>query len=137
MLPAIIVLGALFALLLLLRLGAARRALLAVQWPAVLAGAGAAVALARGKLWLALALAGAAAAAWFLTPILARRASSKPDRGEAEARMALGLAAGASEADIRRAYRDKIARAHPDRGGATDEAQRLTAARDLLLKRRR
>jgi DnaJ-domain-containing protein 1 len=54
-----------------------------------------------------------------------------------EARQVLGVGANASESDIRSAYRTKMAPAHPDRGGAHNEAARLTAARDRLLKKRR
>jgi curved DNA-binding protein CbpA len=51
-----------------------------------------------------------------------------------EARALLGLGPTATAEDIRAAHRRRIADAHPDRGGAPDEAARLNAARDLLLK---
>ena len=56
--------------------------------------------------------------------------------GEAEARAILGVGPAATEAEIRQAYREKMARAHPDRGGRHADAARLTAARDFLLKKR-
>ncbi|MBV8973382.1 MAG: molecular chaperone DnaJ [Sphingomonadaceae bacterium] len=52
----------------------------------------------------------------------------------AAARALLGVDAAADAAAIRTAWRQAIADAHPDRGGSTDLAARLTAARDLLLR---
>ncbi len=130
--------AALFGLLLVARIGGARRALIMQRWPAfVLAGA-ALVALLRGAIMPGLGLAALAAIAWVLAPsLLARRAAAPPeDPADAAARAVLGLGRNATEADIRRAYRAKIARAHPDRGGAHADAARLTAARDHLLKGR-
>ncbi|HXY58923.1 MAG TPA: hypothetical protein VEH76_10110 [Methylocystis sp.] len=46
---------------------------------------------------------------------------------------ALGLRIGASRADIERAYRERMKRAHPDHGGSAQAAARLNQARDLLL----
>lgn len=130
--------AALFGLLLVARIGGARRALVMQRWPAfVLAGA-ALVALLRGAIMPGLGLGALAAIAWVLAPsLLARRAAATPppeDPADAAARAVLGLGRSATEADIRRAYRAKIARAHPDRGGAHADAARLTAARDQLLK---
>ena len=49
----------------------------------------------------------------------------------------LGLPRDATPDEIRAAYRMKMASAHPDRGGSHNEAARLTAARDRLLKKKR
>ncbi|HVK82202.1 MAG TPA: DnaJ domain-containing protein [Verrucomicrobiae bacterium] len=63
-------------------------------------------------------------------------AAPPPDSAaDAEARSILGVGARATESDIRAAYRAKMRRAHPDHGGAHNEAARLTAARDRLLKK--
>jgi curved DNA-binding protein CbpA len=53
------------------------------------------------------------------------------------ARRVLGVAPNATPAEIRQAYRTKMAQAHPDRGGSHNEAARLTAARDRLLRKKR
>lgn len=50
------------------------------------------------------------------------------------ARALLGVAPGASEADIRAAHRRLMADAHPDHGGTTEQARRLNLARDALLR---
>lgn len=143
MLPVLVAVVFLFAVLLLARIGGARRVLLAARWPALLAAAGAVYALSRGALIGALWLALLAVLVWLVWPALMARAPAPElrtdtgDTGDAQARALLGVGAGASEADIRRAYREKMARAHPDRGGAHNEAARLTAARDRLLKKKR
>jgi len=94
----------------------------------------------RGALWSAAALGAAAALAWWLYPRLASGPTHANDPGDsaadAEARALLGVGGGASAAEIRRAYRTKMARAHPDRGGSHAAAARLTAARDRLLRGR-
>lgn len=54
---------------------------------------------------------------------------------ETEARSVLGVAAGASEAEIQAAWRRLMGRVHPDQGGAEGLASHLNAARDRLLKR--
>jgi hypothetical protein len=140
----IFVLVGLFALLTLGRIGGAQRTLILARWP-VFALAGAAIfALARGAMWPALALGSLSALVWLLWPRLAvwdRRAEARQrppeDAADIEARQVLGVGANATESDIRSAYRTKMRQAHPDRGGAHNEAARLTAARDRLLKKRR
>ncbi|CAH0305563.1 hypothetical protein [Roseomonas sp. CECT 9278] len=51
----------------------------------------------------------------------------------AEALAVLGLAEGATEAEIRAAHRRLMRTAHPDHGGSAWLAARLNAARDLLV----
>ena len=46
----------------------------------------------------------------------------------------LGVPIGASEADIVAAWRERAKRCHPDNGGDADEFQRITAAKNALLK---
>jgi hypothetical protein len=141
-LPAILILAALFGALFLARLGAARRAELLRRWPALLLAAASVFALARGAVWPAVALAAGAVAAWVLWPRLSQRArprdaaASQQDKREAEARAILGVGPDAGASEIRQAYRLKMAHAHPDRGGGHPQAARLTAARDLLLKKK-
>ena len=137
MLPVLLAVAALFAVLMLARIGGARRIEILKRWPAIVLGFGAAFALMRGQIWFALGLAGAAGIAWVFTPERAnpRPAPAKADPKDAEARAMLGVGLNASAADIRAAYRAKIALAHPDRGGSHADAARLTAARDRLLKR--
>ncbi|MBX9746942.1 MAG: hypothetical protein K2X34_08580 [Hyphomonadaceae bacterium] len=141
MLPALLVLGAVFVLLFVVRIGGAQRTLFRARWPAVLL-AGAALLLAlRGAVWPAIAFAALAGLAWAYWPALARRLDRAPptispdSAADAEARSLLGVSLTANAADIRRAYRRKMAQAHPDRGGAHADAARLTAARDRLLKK--
>jgi hypothetical protein len=141
MLPALLVIAAVFAALFLVRVGGAQRRLLLARWPAFVFAGAATLALARGALWPAAAFGALAGLAWVVWPRLNRprpnAAGAPPDPADAEARALLGVSAAASEAEIRRAYRAKMARAHPDRGGTHAEAARLTAARDRLLRRRR
>jgi hypothetical protein len=66
-----------------------------------------------------------------------REAAPPPDDGpltRAEALAILGLAEGASEAEIRAAHRRLMRTAHPDQGGTAWLAARLNAARDLLVE---
>jgi hypothetical protein len=141
LLLTLLAIAAVFGLLLLGRIGGARRVALMRQWPAVLLAGAALLAVVRGAIPLALGLAVASLVAWVVTPAWShrRRAASapKPDPGDAEARTILGVGPTATESEIRSAYRAKMASAHPDRGGKHAEAARLTAARDRLLKKRR
>lgn len=65
------------------------------------------------------------------TPIPAK--PSEPPE-VAEARRVLCIGAGASEAEIRAAYRRLAAAVHPDRGGSIERARQVNAARDILIK---
>lgn len=102
---------------------------------AALAAVGAVVSAAKGN-WMA-SLALVAASAW-----LAQRARQRIQRrvlagrggmSAQEARTILGVSEQASRADITSAHRRLIRRAHPDQGGATEQAARLNAARDRLV----
>ena len=53
-----------------------------------------------------------------------------------EARDILGVKEGASDDEIRAAYTQLMKKLHPDTGGSDYFAERLNAARDLLLKHR-
>lgn len=142
MLPVLIVIVLLFALVFLGRVGAASRAMLTARWPAVVLAAAATFALARGAIWPAAGLAGLAFLAWRFWPGVLRGfeaprdPSAGPAPADAEARAILGVGPAATAEEIRRAYRTKMSRAHPDRGGDHVDAARLTAARDRLLKGR-
>jgi hypothetical protein len=143
MLPAALVLAALFALLFVTRVGGARRRELLQRWPALLLAGAALFALARGAIGPAVALGLSAILAWELWPRLTFRRpppgqnAGPADPADVEARAILGVGADATPAQIRAAYRARMARAHPDKGGSHAEAARLTAARDRLLRKRR
>ena len=53
---------------------------------------------------------------------------------EREARAILGVAPDADAEEIRAAHRRLASGVHPDRGGSDELAQRVNAARDVLLK---
>lgn len=140
MLPALLILVGIFVLLLAARIGAARRSEVLKRWPALVLGAAAVFALTRGAVWPAVGLGTLAAAAWVFWPQMRSPPPARtpsPSRAELEASVVLGVSPDATETEIRRAYREKMARAHPDRGGRHADAARLTAARDLLLKKRK
>ena len=94
--------------------------------------AGGALAAFRGG-WLAAA--GLAGAGLYLAYGSRQRPIVRSEPiGEAEARAVLGVAAGASEEEIRKAWKRAMTRAHPDQGGTEGLAARVNAARDRLLK---
>jgi len=62
-----------------------------------------------------------------------RRRSAKPAMPLGDARALLGVGENASIAEIREAHRRLIARVHPDAGGSTELANRVNAARDILI----
>ncbi len=89
--------------------------------------------LETGKPLLAL-IAGAAGGAWWMMRRPQPRGSGID---EAAARALLGVAPGADADAINAAWRKQIARVHPDAGGTAALAAQVTAARDLLLARKR
>ena len=137
---ALLILAIGFGFLFLARVGVARRRVFMSRWPAVAFALAAFWELSRGGVELALVCAALAIASWYIAPrILALAAAENlpEDAGDSQARAILGVSPVATEADIRRAYRAKMARAHPDQGGSQAEAARLTGARDRLLRKRR
>jgi DnaJ family protein C protein 19 len=132
-----------FGVLFFTRLGGVYRAELKRRWLAVLFAAAAFFFLVRGVFGASLTFACLSALAWILWPQIERwrqpsPASPQEDTVEdSAARRLLGVGPNASHGEIRSAYRSKMAQAHPDRGGSHNEAARLTAARDRLLKRKR
>ncbi len=96
--------------------------------------AGGALAAFRGA-WLA---AGALAGAGLYLAWCSRarpQVRSEP-MSEADARAVLGVSKGASDTEIRTAWKRVMTRAHPDQGGTEGLAARVNAARDRLLRRR-
>ncbi|MCX7357299.1 MAG: J domain-containing protein [Alphaproteobacteria bacterium] len=113
------------------------------RWPTVLLAGAALVCLLRGLISPAITFASLAALSWVLWPQIERWRAPAPvspaqDAPEdLAARRLLGVGPTAGPDEIRRAYRSKMTQAHPDRGGTHNEAARLTAARDRLLKKKR
>jgi len=142
-LPALLALTALFLFLFVGRVGMARRGELIRRWPALALAVAAFVLALRGQIWGAVVCASLAATVWTAWPAFEERMRQNPparpadDPEDSAARALLGVAPTANAAEIRRAYRAKMAVAHPDRGGKHAEAARLTAARDRLLRKLR
>lgn len=65
-----------------------------------------------------------------------RAAPVGPRMSRSEALQVLGLAEGATDAEIRAAWVQLMRTAHPDGGGSDWLAARVNQARDVLLKRR-
>jgi hypothetical protein len=132
-----------FGVLFFTRLGGAYRAELKRRWPAVLLAGAACLCLLRGLIGPAITLASLSLLTWILWPQIERwrRLRAAPPQGDTPedfaARRVLDVGPAATPEEIRRAYRAKMAQAHPDRGGSHNEAARLTAARDRLLKKKR
>jgi hypothetical protein len=143
LLPILLIVAAVFALLFFVRVGGSQRMELLRRWPAVAFAGAAILAASRGAVWPAIAFAALAGLAWTWWPTIARslgqraQTSTPNDPADAEARALLGVAPTATSSEIRAAYRAKMARAHPDKGGSNAEAARLTAARDRLLRSKR
>jgi hypothetical protein len=141
--PVLLVLTLIFGVLFFTRLGGVYRAELKRRWLAVVFAVAAFASLLRGLIGPAIFFASMAAVTWILWPQIERwrqppAASPAEDTPEDfAARRLLGVGPNATHDEIRRAYRAKMAQAHPDRGGAHNEAARLTAARDRLLKKKR
>ncbi|MFN7112166.1 MAG: J domain-containing protein [Brevundimonas sp.] len=95
--------------------------------------AGGALAAVRGAwLWAAVLAAAGLYLAWSsrLRPVVRSEPIS-----EADARAVLGVRPGATEAEIRTAWKKAMGRAHPDQGGTEGLATRVNAARDRLLRK--
>ncbi|MGH1398474.1 MAG: DnaJ domain-containing protein [Alphaproteobacteria bacterium] len=91
-----------------------------------------------GRLPAALALLGALVS-FALGYLRQRKGGEKPVASSevlsrAEALEVLGLQDGASEDEIRAAYKKLMAKVHPDAEGSEWMAAKLNAARDILLK---
>ena len=132
-----------FGVLFFTRLGGVYRAELKRRWPSVLLAGAAFLCLLRGLIGPAITFASLAALAWVMWPQIERWRQPSPASPQEDtpedfaARRLLGVGPNATHAEIRGAYRAKMAQSHPDRGGSHNEAARLTAARDRLLKKKR
>jgi hypothetical protein len=129
--PTLLIVAAMFALAVLVRVALSARGFAwAFGWKAWLALGAAVALLAMGRWGGAMVFAG-------LGLYLARSRPAAPSESAAAraARALLGVGPAASAQAIRAAYRRKMASAHPDAGGRPDQAQALTDARDLLLKK--
>lgn len=140
----LIILATIFAALGVLRFAGARRRSAMRYAPAIIAAMAAILFVFRGQFMPALIVGIGAAALWFWSKRDEAEAGPRQHQprqpgglgmSEAQARAILGVQPGATERDIRDAYRRRMQRAHPDQGGTTEEAARLSAARDALLKR--
>ena len=127
-----------FTLLFVARIGGGRRRVVSRYGPPIIMGALAAWMTIRAEYWAGAVIACAALAAWQFGQPRERPAPAPPvpDSQDTYARAVLGVGATATAADIRAAFRKKMAAAHPDRGGGHEAAARLVAARDRLLRRR-
>lgn len=68
---------------------------------------------------------------WPWQPKLGTKAA--PSFEAAQARVLLGVEAGASRREIVDAHRRRLAEVHPDRGGSNEQVHEANAARDVLL----
>jgi curved DNA-binding protein CbpA len=64
--------------------------------------------------------------------VAAAPGAARRDAGHRGAQL-LGVAEGASLADVRAAHRRLIAKVHPDAGGSQELAEQVNAARDTLI----
>ncbi|MEZ5959570.1 MAG: J domain-containing protein [Hyphomonadaceae bacterium] len=132
-----------FGVLFFTRLGGVYRAELKRRWLAVVFAGAAFLCLLRGLIGPAITFGCLAALTWIMWPQIERwRQPRSPSLAEDSpedfaARRLLGVGPNATADEIRGAYRAKMAQAHPDRGGSHNEAARLTAARDRLLRKKR
>ena len=101
------------------------------RWSMVGASGFLTLAAARSGSWVEMVI-GAVAVLFFLS--VSPRAA-KPGLNPPEACAVLGVGPAATAPEINAAWRRLIAQVHPDKGGSADLAQRVTAARDLLLTR--
>jgi hypothetical protein len=141
--PALLVLGLIFVALFFTRIGGIYRITLLRRSPTVVLAGAAILALSRGAVWPAIALGSLAVLLWSIWPqveaVLRPSPPMQPQDSpeDSAARALLDVTPNATSDEIRSAYRAKMAQAHPDRGGSHNEAARLTAARDRLLKKKR